>query len=252
MKSPIKARPLNNPGDSLDKRLQDVATDEILLYSLIALLFIIMALLEWWRWYVQVPPSPVLFTVCAVVASGYAAWKIRKALKKIKNIKLGLAGEKAVGQFLELLRENGAKVFHDVQGEKFNLDHVIIHPSGIYVVETKTISKPDHGEAKLVYDGERILKNSGEMDRKAIIQVQAGSKWLAELLESTTGHKFCIRPVVVYPGWYIESTPEAKSSNVWVLNPKALPAYINKSRFILTPEQVSLCSHHLSKHIRAS
>jgi hypothetical protein len=138
LKSPIKARPLNNPGDSLDKRLQDVATDEILLYSLIALLFIIMALLEWWRWYVQVPPSPVFFTVCAVVASGYAAWKIRKALKKIKNIKLGLAGEKAVGQFLELLRENGAKVFHDVQGEKFNLDHVIIHPSGIYVVETKT------------------------------------------------------------------------------------------------------------------
>jgi len=34
---------------------------------------------------------------------------------------------------------------------------VIIDKSGIYVIETKTISKPDKGEVRIIYDGEKIV-----------------------------------------------------------------------------------------------
>ena len=252
VKSPLKAKPLNNPGESLDRKLQDVLYDEIFYSVLISVFVVIMTLVECLRWYMQAPPSPLVYAVAAGIVCSYSAWKVRKALKKVKNIKLGRDGEKAVGQFLESLRESGAKIFHDIQGEKFNLDHVVIHSSGIYVIETKTLSKPNRGEAKLVFDGSRVLKNNTEMDRNAIIQVTAASGWLRELLQSSTGHKFPIRPVVVYPGWFIQPTIEAKSSDVWVLNPKALPAFISNSKATLSSEQVNMCSHHLSKHIRAS
>ena len=252
MKSPIKAKPLRNPGESLDRQIQDILYDDILFYAMSAAFIVILAGLEWWRWYAQTPPSPFVLTVFAVIALAVASWKIRKAWKKVKNIKLGLDGERAVGQFLERLREKGARVMHDVPGEDFNLDHVVVHSSGIYVIETKTLSKPDRGEAKLIYDGERILKNGMEPDRNPITQVLAGSKWLSELLEDSTGRRFPVRPVVVFPGWYIQPTAEAKGSNVWVLNPKALPAFISNSRETLKPDEVSMCALHLDKYIRAS
>ena len=95
MKSPIKTKPLNNPGESLDKKLQDVLYDEVLYYTLMSAVIITMTLLEWWRWYIKAPPSPLVYTVIAILVCSYSAWKIHKARKKVKNIKLGRDGEKA-------------------------------------------------------------------------------------------------------------------------------------------------------------
>jgi hypothetical protein len=38
----------------------------------------------------------------------------------------GREGEKAVGQYLERLRARGYQVLHDIPGENFNIDHVLI------------------------------------------------------------------------------------------------------------------------------
>lgn len=252
MKSPIKAKPLRNPGESLDRQINDILIDDIIFYIMLATYAILIAGFEWFRWYARTPPSPITLTVLAVIILTVAVWKIRVALKKVKNIKLGLEGERAVGQFLDRLREKGAKVLHDIPGEGFNLDHVVIHPTGVYVIETKTFSKPEHGEAKLIYDGDKILRNGFQLDRNPITQVLSASKWLGELLENSTGRKFPVKPVVVFPGWYIELTPEAKRSNVWVLNPKALPDFIGNNREILKLDEVSMCALHLDKYVRAS
>ena len=47
-----------------------------------------------------------------------------------------------MGQLLENLRADGARVFHDLVGEGLNIDHVVVSPHGIFVLETKTWSKP--------------------------------------------------------------------------------------------------------------
>ena len=53
-----------------------------------------------------------------------------------------------------------AAVLHDFPGEGFNLDDVVVHPSGVYYVETKTLSKPLKGQAKLFFDGDSVLFHS--------------------------------------------------------------------------------------------
>lgn len=252
MKSPLKSKPLRNPGESLSNRINDLFLDQLLPYFLSVGFLSLIALLEWVRRYTDSPPNPGIYTLMALVALVVFVWKLRRVKKDVRRLRQGLEGEKAVGQFLEQLRETGAQVFHDIPGDGFNLDHVVVHRSGLYVVETKTISKPNRGEARLRYDGESITKANLAPNNAPIIQVRAARDWLASLIRESTGRLFPIRAVVVYPGWYIEPTAEAKSSDVWVLNPKALPAFISHSAEQLKPEDVHLCSYHLGRYVRTT
>ena len=251
MKSPIKDKPLKNPGESLDKQIIDILNDEIDIYLLIPLFLMAMAMMEWIHWYTKSPPSPWLYSFVALIAVLYSTVKIIRAMKRIKTLKQGRDGEKAVGQYLELLRENGAKVFHDIPAKGFNLDHVVICKSGVYVIETKTFSKPDKGEAKIIFNGEAIFLHGKFENNKPVNQVKAAASWLKNLIEESTGRKFTIKPVIVFPGWYIESTPEGKSSEVWVLEPKALPTYISNRKDQLSPEEITMVSSHLSRYVRS-
>jgi hypothetical protein len=75
---------------------------------------------------------------------------------------------------------------------------------------------------------------------------------LSDLLKESTGRAFPVRPVVVFPGWRIEPTAEARTSDVWVLNPKALPAFIAHSQSRMKPDEVAMCSFHLSRYVRTA
>lgn len=86
---------------------------------------------------------------------------------------------------LELLREQGFKVYHDIIGKDFNLDHVLVG-FDIYVIETKTYSKPLKGQCKVVYDGEKLSYNGTFESDKPIIQAKAGANWLKNYLKETT------------------------------------------------------------------
>jgi hypothetical protein len=86
---------------------------------------------------------------------GVAMWRFFEVRVKIRQLRLGRDGERAVGQFLERLRDGGGQVFHDVPGDGFNLDHVVISPHGRYVVETKTLSKP-WPKATITVDGDSL------------------------------------------------------------------------------------------------
>jgi hypothetical protein len=251
MKSPLKDNPLRNPGESLDKEITEFLYDEVLTYIFVSILMVSIAGLEWAKWYLKTPPAPWLYSFIAFLTIAYSVLKIINAKSKLKPLKQGRDGEKAVGQYLEKLRERGAQVFHDIPSKGFNLDHVVVTQTGIYVIETKTYSKPEKGKAKIVFDGESLQINGKFRNDKPIVQVKAASNWLSEILVESTGKKFTIKPVVVFPGWFIESTAKAQSSGVWVLNPKALPTFIENSTDKLKPEEVKMVSFHLSRYIRS-
>ncbi|MBE0548059.1 MAG: NERD domain-containing protein [Rubrivivax sp.] len=118
----------------------------------------------------------------------------------MRALRQGAEGERAVGQFLDRLRGDGYQVFHDVLGEGFNVDHVVIGSAGVFTVETKTWSKPVRGDARISYDGERLIAGSREPDRDPLLQAKAQARWLAALLAESTGRRLTVQPVVVFPG----------------------------------------------------
>ncbi len=133
-RSPLKSSPLRNPGQSLDEEIKKIYDEDIDEYILMTVFCFTITCLEWWRWYYELPPTPVLWTFLSVGLIPYCIFRIAGCKKRLRSLKLGRDGERAVGQYLELLREKGYRIFHDLIGENFNLDHVIVSNHGILVI----------------------------------------------------------------------------------------------------------------------
>lgn len=252
--SPLKGRPLRNPGQSLDARLDDLLHRKILFPMLTTGLLLILAGMEWLRWYRGTPPQPLLYTSIAAGYAIYALVSIRRSWAHLKAIKLGRDGERAVGQYLDQLRESGARIFHDIVGKEFNVDHVVVATQGIFAVETKTWSKPVRGEAHIQFDGTNIRAANYTPERQPVRQVLAQAAWLRDLLKESTGRNLAVKPVIVFPGWFVDAaaTAEGKKHGVWLLNPKALPSFIAAEPDLYGLEDLKLAAYHLSRYIRTT
>jgi hypothetical protein len=249
-RSPLKDRPLRNPGQSLDEQIRDLISDYALGPAVFALFMMVITAMEWLRYYQSIPPKPWLYSSVAVPSLCYAVWRFFRVRSEVNRLRLGRDGEKTVGEYLAELRERGYRVFHDVIGEGFNLDHVVIGPAGVFTVETKTHSKPV-GNARVKFDGETIFVAGFEPDRNPVIQARAQANWLRKLLAESSGRTFDVKAVIVYPGWFVEHTgPNEKP--IWVLNPKGLRSFLDRERAKLSPENVQLASFHLDRFVRSN
>lgn len=247
-RSPLTRAPLRNPGQSVQDEIDRLFLESVVPWIFVVVFAPIWALVEWWRYVTKAPPSPVLVTAAAIGAAGLAAWRIYRIRPEFQRLRLGRDGEIAVAQFLDDHRGEGWHLFHDVPAPGFNVDHVLVSPAGVFAIDTKTYSKPGRGQAIVDYDGSRVLINGRQPDRDPVVQAKAISAWLSDLLLESTSHKFSVQPVVLVPGWFVES-PKGAQSHVWVLNPKALPAFIAKRMQVLTPEQVALIASRLTNHV---
>jgi hypothetical protein len=246
--SPLKETPLRYAGQSLDEEIKRV-TGKVKEYYLLPLFMLLMAGYEWSRCYFPVPSQPLVLLVIAILLGVYSTIRIIPLLRFRRNLKKGRDGERSVGRQLETLQAQGFKVLHDILGDQWNVDHLLIGPKGLFTIETKTISKPE-GQAEIHYDGNVVVVNGIAPDRNPIVQAKAESRWVHNLIEERTGKSFFVRPVVVYPGWYISKQPQG--AEVWVLNEKALPLFLDKEEVRLQPEDVELAYACLSHYVRSS
>lgn len=247
-KSPIKNLPVHVPGQSLDRHIQRVWDNQVMEPLTMAFLLCALAAMEWYRLFTHARPMPRLYTLMALLGIWWAYRKIRWAKKAVRDMELGLTGERAVGQYLEeSLAAHKYHVFHDIPGDGFNLDHVVVGPTGVFCVETKTRSKPTEGNSGVQYDGETIKVNGILPERDPVIQAKAEARWLHDMLEASTGKKFPVQPIVLFPGWFVEPGPV--HAEVWVLNEKAAPCFIQNAKHTLPSEDVSLIAFHLKRYV---
>jgi hypothetical protein len=252
-RSPLKAVPVRLPGQSVQDRI-NVLLDDVFTTNLVVVVITGVMLMTALIQYVFRMPPDRLVVVTALYFVGsliYALPKMRRAAREAKALKLGRDGERAVAEYLDTLKNEDCRVLHDLVGDNFNLDHVLISRHGIYTVETKTISKPASGDAKVIYDGEQITVGGFKPDRDPITQAKAQASWLRTLLKDMTGREFAVRPVVVYPGWYVSRTNQGKGKDVWVLEPKALGKFIGNEPAQLSSSDIALVTHALKRHSRA-
>ena len=187
-------------------------------------------------------------TVMFAIAVVLLIRKMRKTLKTFKQMRLGELGEQAVGQFLEeKLRPLSCQVFHDILAADFNVDHFVVGPTGLFCIETKTHRKPERGDCRVSYDGEKVAVNGFTPDRDPVVQARAEAKWMSDLIEQSTGKRFFVQPVVLYPGWYVDSN--CQRPEVWVLDETVIPTFIKNARSALSPDDVALVTFHLKRYV---
>jgi Nuclease-related domain len=236
-------------GQSVQDELDDVVYDHIFAPLMLALFMVVIAGLEWWRFYFNQKPNPLIYTGAAVLAVAYAAFKVWRTWRRIRNLKQGRDGERAVAQYLEWFRSANFFVFHDIPNGDANIDHVLIGPQGVFTIETKTLSKPERGPCKITLEGGLLRANGRVLDRDPLIQAKAQAGWLRGFL-SESQFKAYVHPVVVFPGWFIEPF-DNKAVGAWVVEIKALQGFIANEPERHTREEVKAMASALRSHVRS-
>lgn len=142
-------------------------------------------------------------------------------------------------------------MFHDFPAEKFNIDHVVAGPTGVYAIETKgrpkRSSSGDNKGWEVEYDG-RSLRFPEWAETAPLQQAFNQAKWLKEWLSSAVGESLQVQPILLLPGWFVRRTA---SEGIAVLNPKNAGAYFNRAgKQLLTEKLIQQIVHQLDQRCR--
>ena len=155
--------------------------------------------------------NPVVILVLILVLGAgvalYAGIRLVSMFRTLRSLRLGLDGELATGEELNQLLTEGFRVYHDFPAEGFNIDHVVIGPTGVFAVETKARAKPTTGDGKrdatVVFDGQHLQFPWGAEDH-CLEQANRQAQWLQKWLRQAVGEAVPVQPVLALPGWFVD------------------------------------------------
>jgi membrane protein implicated in regulation of membrane protease activity len=242
-RSPLTDKLFHQPGEQLRRRigkLDDDIQERLVRLFVIGPLMLLALVLPSVNW------SAVNFgwgeATLLAIASVFIAWNIRsfsRLWKERIQAQSGLSGELASAQELNRLQGKGCVVFHDLPGEKGNIDHIVVAPNAVFAVETKWRSKKGKGKAsaEVLYDGKSLQFPGGFRDESPLEQARACARELSKYLHGRTGEPVRVIPVVALPGWFVKPTPGAEAAEVKVLNPKLVWMLLKIPGTPISPQQ---------------
>ena len=252
---PVAPKLLRGPGESLRWRLQRL-DDALLLQAFGAAFFPMGVFIGGLMLTLNLPGEErdslmlgvfVLFVLTLLFAG---RWLLAKFTLR-RDCHLGLLGEKIVAEALAPLAAEGARIYHDVPAGAFNLDHVVVGPTGVFAIETKTRRagralagrRPD----EIVFDGAQLVFPWGE-DTFGLDQAMHRAAWLTTWLRDAAGEPVTAVPILTFPGWNVATT--AAGSEVHVLAPSAIPGLVRNHPALLTPAQLDHIARQLELKCR--
>ena len=251
-KNPLTIKLLRAPGESLKTEIEDL-TQDIMIYIFfvpaVPFLFVCMHLSQ--SYIGGMPETIGRFLVNffgMLFVTGYLIHLLSKKVSRRAHFRLGYDAERATGQELNGLLAHGYKVFHDIPGDKFNIDHVVVGPNGVFIVETKGRAKNSSVEgadkATITYDG-NTLKFPTWTETKPIEQAKWNAKWLSKELSSAVGETLKVEPVLSIPGWFVERKSNASPRIYNGKNPEHL--FLKYNVQSLSEQTVSRIIHQLER-----
>lgn len=248
-RNPLNRNLLRSPGQSLRGQIDDLTTDLMAHLGLLIVIGPLVANLIYATWLIEGRLREMTLAIGLSAFLGgciYIARRVQRQWKEVLKLKLGLDAEEAIGQELNQLMPLGFRVFHDIPCKDFNIDHVVVGASGLFVVETKGRSKPLE-ESEVIFDGER-LQFPGWREATPVRQVQASTRWLEEWISSAIGEQVRATSVLAIPGWYIER--KTSDCSILTANGKNMSGLFQTFGSRLRPETVQRIAHQLEQRCR--
>lgn len=237
-------------GESLQKKID---ADYEKYYSLWALFIAFLLLTIYvWLFYFKVfditLSLAITFTILTGVIFIYGFRESCRLIKHIRNCYKGMEGERLVGEMLNKLSNDSVRVFHDVCGSEFNVDHLIVSTRGIFTIETKHYDRKK-GYNFLFQDGKLLF--NGRQCRTLLNQMDGEASFIREKLDELCGRVYPIQKVAIIIGAYIDN-PQSDFSNYWILNENSFPKFFNNSKEVLSIDEVRLISTQLTEWLKVS
>ncbi len=174
----------------------------------------------------QHPINPILLVMLALtclVGVAFLGLRFWRLAKERANHQLGFDGERFVAEVINHLIAHKFEVYHDLPFDGFNIDHVLVGPQGVFVVETKTRRKPvtssGDKQYRVEFDGFRVHWPMGA-DSYGLDQAANNARTLSQWLSGAVGEPISATPILTFPGWMVDR--KAPGKGVHVVNPKEI------------------------------
>jgi hypothetical protein len=188
-------------------------------------------------------PVPArLATSLAAVAGAW--WRLRfRPSPETRAWQRGAAGERHVARLLDPLVEHGWAVHHDlrVPGSNANIDHLLVGPPGVFVVDAKH------------YRGHLHLSPQGQLwhGRALLAPTLSTTRWAADRLQAVIGAPdIAVTPVVAVWGAAVPYG-QVTVNHVTVVAARRLPGLLRSLPPSLTPERASAVAAQLNRRLDA-
>jgi hypothetical protein len=119
---------------------------------------------------------------------------------------------------------DGYHGFHDIDFKGFNVDHVVVGPAGIFLIETKS------HRGRIDADGDTLLLNGHPPEKNFLNQTWSQKKDLEEFLWKQTSMHWKVHPVLCFTSAFVRTRKPVKGITV------ASMEYLNK--FLLSQPEV--------------
>jgi hypothetical protein len=251
LRLPVREKLLRGPGEGLRKtleKLEDQISEKLAMAFIMPLFLTSIVLLQ--SNHQLLSPITIAAALVGIPALVFLYYRLVKLLDKKRNYRLGLLGERAVGEELNQLMLAGCPVFHDVPNEPYgNIDHVLIAPSGVYAVETKTRHKKQATGKdfyKVVFDGRCLRFAGGAPESQCLEQARQQASRLRDWLSKAIGEAAPVYPVVALPGWLVK---RASKGEVTVVSGKEVDSLVEGPE-VLDAAKIRRIAHQLDQRCR--
>jgi hypothetical protein len=172
-------------------------------------LFLVLIVLMMWllpRWRTPLGPGATIAVLLVLMMIGQSLTRIERRTDKMER---GWKAEDAVEAELAKLDE-GCHVIHDVViGERGNIDHIVVSPTGVYAIETKSHA------GKVTFDGQQLLLSGRKLEKDFLAQSYAEAMVLKEYLEKVSGGSdYFVTPLIVFTRAFVQVKGRAKGVKV--------------------------------------
>jgi hypothetical protein len=180
----------------------------------------------------------------------YGSNKIKRLKARKRRLYVTYEGQMAVAQEVNRLMPDGYRVYHDFPTDRFNIDHIVVGPNGVFTVMAKVI--PNFGrnrEKSLTLDAKRLIVGKNHDDH-TIPYAAFQASWLAKWLLTATGEALSVHSILTVPGWRMKTL---RKTSILAVEPAAIKDAINGFRWHqLSSKTVRLVCEQLEAKCRMS
>jgi hypothetical protein len=172
-------------------------------------------------------PYSLIAIIILTIAIPLSIWLLNrisgKLAKETINFRKGATGEAVVGHILEDLPD-GYRIIHDLQTSFGNIDHVVIGPSGTFVIDTKNWRGlvTSNGNGELLLNGKPTEKTEVKNLVKSIMKIKKKMGVLCSIDRYIEG-------VLAFPSAYVEAK-WGTTGNVCCVTTEKLNDYITENK----------------------
>ncbi len=162
--------------------------------------------------------------------------KAQHLKKRADDAERGAEAEEKVAGVIENLPD-GYSGFHDVSFPGFNVDHIVIGPGGIFVIETKS------HKGQVTARKDTLLLNGKPPIKNFLNQVWSQAYSIKDLLKQYREKEWPVKPVLCFTNAYVKVSGPVKG--IPITNIKYLNAFLTSHAPVMDQEEIRLVSEFL-------